>query len=219
MINRSSILINSCDKYSDIWEPFFYLFKKMWNGVYPNIYLNSEYKKYEDADIPIINLNKGNKLEWGGRLLECLKDIETPYVLMMLEDFFYEKPINVKIVEQCVDYLDANPDIMAFQFVPSGEVLEENYLENEDFPKFIRRKKFGMFTVIAGPTLWRKKDLVNITCPKDTPWAWEYFGSIRTWFYGKKIYSWKSMGDCIFKYDLEHGGAVHRGKWVGYKTR
>ena len=29
--------------------------------------------------------------------------------------------------------------------------------------------------------------------------------------------NWKT--DPIFDYDIKHGGAVHRGKWVGYKVR
>ena len=55
------------------------------------------------------------------------------------------------------------------------------------------------------------------TNKSDNPWDWEYFGSLRTWLNANKVYCWSSFTDCIFNYDFEHGGAIHRGKWVGYK--
>lgn len=43
---KYSILVNTCDKFEDCWNPFFKLFFLFWpdyNGV---IYLNTEYKEY-----------------------------------------------------------------------------------------------------------------------------------------------------------------------------
>jgi hypothetical protein len=44
--NNLSIVVSSCDSYSDLWNPFFTLLKKYWIGIekYP-IYLCTESKK------------------------------------------------------------------------------------------------------------------------------------------------------------------------------
>lgn len=72
---------------------------------------------------------------------------------------------------------------------------------------------------MAGPALYRREDLIKLTKPNDTPWDWEFFGSYRVKAYGKDVYFWENQFNPIFSLDIIHGGAIHRGKWVGYKMR
>ena len=58
---------------------------------------------------------------------------------------------------------------------------------------------------------------MRYTNKNDTPWEWEYFGSLRTWLNKNKVYCCNGLESCAFNYDSLHGGAIHRGKWVGYK--
>ena len=221
-MQKYSILVNSCDAYSDAWPMFFFLLKKNWSGhgeKMPRIYLNSESLQYKDNDIEIINLNHPDTRTWGERLLKCLAKIDDEFILMMLEDFYYEDIIKTEIIDKCLDYMLADKNILNFQFIPNAdakELLKANENKNK-YPGFIKRKKFGYFKLSTIPSLWRKSELMRYTNKNDTPWDWEYFGSLRTWLNKNKTYCWKSFEDSIFKYDNEHGGAIHRGKWVGYK--
>ena len=216
---RYSILINSCDAYSDAWPMFFFLLKKMWVGHFPKIYLNTELKSYNDSSISINIINSPTDIMWGERLINALNSIEEDYVLMLLEDFYFESSINTEIIETCIDEMEKNKNILSFQLTPNGEYdVENSYVVKETvLGKFGKRKQFGLYTIAAGPTIWRKSDLKLLTRKNDSPWEWEFFGSHRTWLYGKKIYCWNDKSKKIFDYDVEHGGAIHRGKWVGYK--
>ncbi len=222
MMPKFSILINSCDKYSDVWPMFFHIFKKTWIDQQPPIYLNTETKQFSCEEIKIKSLNlmpsKTANIPWGERLKDCLNRIDTDYVLMLLEDFYFESEINTLEIAKCVDYLDKHRDVVAFQFLQASKHRydESAYCE---FCGFKPRKRFSTFLMTAGPALWRKSDLLMLTKDSDDPWTWEYFGSYRTWFYGKKFYCWADVSQRIFDYDYLHGGAVHRGKWVGYKMR
>lgn len=220
MIQNYSILINSCDAYSDVWPMFFHIFCETWKGQIPRVYLNTESKSFQWEGISLTCLNAKQKdISWGERLLNCLYEIDSEYVLMMLEDFYYESEINVTIIETCVEYLKDYKDVAAFQFVEAGECCDVDYIPiKTKFSGFTKRQNTGRFKIIAGPTLWRKSDLINLTRKSDNPWEWEYFGSYRTWFYGKEFYSWVDKECPVFKYDIIHGGAIHRGKWVGYKV-
>lgn len=219
-----SILINSCDAYSDALPMMFHLLKKQWVGKLPTIYLNTESLNYCDDDINIINLNavsaNGNRF-WGARLIDALSRIEDEYVLMLLDDFYFEQPIKTDVIHQCCVWMEENHDILAFQLNQVGEYFDgstqAHVMHVEKFPGFGLRNKYGQYTLCAGPCLWRKYDLINLTKERDSPWEWEFFGSKRTWFYGMRIYCWKDSTNQIFSYDVEHGGAIHRGKWVGYK--
>ena len=223
MKKKYSILINTCDSYADIWPMFFHILKKTWGDEYPNIYLNTETLKYVDPDIEIVSLNvkrQKKNIQWGERLLDCLDRIEEDYVLFLLEDFFFEGMINTAIISDTLEILEKNENIAAFQYIPAAECYHGNYIRDDMLLEyFAKREKYGQFKIIAGPTMWRKKDLVALTRDIDTPWEWEYFGSYRTWFYGKEFYCWTNKEYSIFDYDVVHGGAVHRGKWVGYKVR
>ncbi len=212
------ILINSCDAYKDAWPFFFYLLKQNWQGEMPRIYMNTETFTASADGFDIVTLNSDPSLGWGERLISSLERIPEDYVLMMLEDFYYENPIDIKTIDQCCEALVNNPDILSFQLKPCDEVAHGNSLEKgERFSGFSIRKKFGGYILAAIPTLWRKTDLMKLTNNKDTPWEWEFFGTRRTWLYGKKVYCRLNDASKVFDYDDVHGGAIHRGKWVGYK--
>ena len=216
-----AILINTCDAYKDAWGMFFYILKRTWTGKLPAIYVNTESEECFIPDINVITLNSNSKdSSWGQRLIESLQRIDSEYVLMMLEDFYYERPIRVDVINRCLEYMKEDKSILAFQLVPAGEVYFGKSKETDDcYPGFYKRHNSGGFTFIAGPTLWRKEDLIRLTMKSDTPWGWEFFGSRRTLLYGRDVYCWYSWENPVFDYDIEHGGAIHRGKWVGYKMR
>ena len=223
-MHKYSILVNSCDAYSDAWPMFFFLLKKNWRergGGMPRIYLNCESLQYEDKDLEIIPLNNSNAHAWGERLLKCLEKIDDEFVLMMLEDFYYEDVIKTDVIDKCIDYMLDDKTIHSFQFMPSKEVAENNQaiIADPKYPGFVKRKKFVYYRLSTGPSLWRKSELMRYTNKKDSPWDWEYFGSFRTWLSNSKSYCWCNLTDSIFTFDTEHGGAIHRGKWVGYKMK
>lgn len=226
-MSKVAILINTCDKYSDIWNPFFRILEKTWPEAKSfDIYLNTETLAYND---PFFNVNVLNCVEspkktaWGKRLLQCLDRIENNYVLFLLEDFFFENKVNHQEFLKSVDYLERfqKLSMIALTADSSEESKDFNYCQlhtNQALPEYVMKEKFGYFKINAGPALWRKEMLKKITFKNDTPWAWEAFGSKRSWFINGQFYARRCDVDLIFDYDIEHGGAVHRGKWVGSKV-
>ena len=219
-----SILVNTCDAYADAWPMFFYLLKENWPGHLPKVYLNTESLSYvtDDLEVNVLNVcNHSNaQMPWGRRLLDCLSRIDSDYVLLLLEDFYFEREIPVKVISECIRLLDSNVMISHIQLVPAAECMTMNDYKNDIIPGLVERQRFARWRIIAGPTLWRKSDLIRLTFSKDSPWSWEFAGTRRTWLYHKIIYCWHDQKDNpIFDYDIIHGGAIHRGKWVGYKMK
>lgn len=225
-MSNFSILINSCDKYSDVWEPFFRILEKSWPEAknYP-IYLNTETKVYTDSFYNVVTLNcidEEGLSKWGKRLRDVLDRIETDYVLFLLEDFFFEEPVNHEEVLKGIEYLDRDKNIVTISFIPQNECENEVYCklhEQKSMPGYILRKQKTNYKLSAGPSIWRKSLLKKWTLDSDTPWGWEFFGSKRTWFSKDSFYCRSAVASPVFVYDYMHGGAVHRGKWVGYKMR
>ena len=146
--------------------------------------------------------------------------MNTEYVFFLLEDFFFEKPVNTAEIERCLDYMERDKSIANFTMMSTAECANpENCVKSSKYDGFLERRQHGMCKLNAAPGLWRKEALMTWTAENDTPWEWEYFGSMRTWFSKAKFYSRKITAPPVFVYDVVHGGAVHRGKWVGKSVR
>ena len=65
-----SIFVSSSDNYSDIWDVFFDMFKKMWPEYNGQIYLQTQEKEYQHEGLNII-CTKVGKLKGFGETLRA----------------------------------------------------------------------------------------------------------------------------------------------------
>jgi len=211
--NNCTILINSCDAYEDVWNPFFFAFKKRWGNCPYNIVLNTESKciKFEDLDVITFNLvNKSEKDLWGKRLRRTLQQINTEYVITLFDDFILEDFVQQDKIEKCITWMEENEKIAAFYLlnIEGENIVDDTY---EGFELMPQRKDYRLN---SAPAVWRREKLLLFTGDKDTPWAWEFFGSARTYKDKDLFYCAQKGKEDIYKYNYSLGGAIHRGKWV-----
>lgn len=205
-----TVLVSSCDKYSDLWEPFFTLLKKFWNPKYP-IVLNTEAKEYsfDGLNITTFQLFKNEPVEWSKRLRETLSHIHTEYVLTLLDDFFLEKPVDNEKIEECIRYMNQDKNIAAFYFVPIKDEEQDN-----KYPEFAKIKDDGEYRLNCQAALWRKDILLMNLRDHESAWLFETLGSRRNRRWHKdQIFYCTKKDSSIFEYNVKEGGAVHRGKW------
>jgi len=91
-----SVLVPSCDAYSDLWRPFFTMFWRHWPDCPFPVYLGCNEKTFSHTGVEIIHANHGTN--WTNRVRQQLTAVPTPYVLLMLEDFFLRKPVSTQDV-------------------------------------------------------------------------------------------------------------------------
>ena len=89
MNNKCTLLVNTCDDYSDLWDLFFKALKIQWPDCNMPIIMNTEKKAYQnDEDIKVVNCENPRKKDcWGRRYKEALRQVNTPYVFPVLEDY------------------------------------------------------------------------------------------------------------------------------------
>ncbi len=176
-LNNLTILVNSCDSYEDLWEPFFKLFKKFGGELTScPIVLNTESKKFSYDGLNIICPNAYDKpVEWGRRLRRTLNSIKTDYVFFLLDDFFLQKPANIEMISQCLTWLEGNKNIGAFNFIP----IEPAQKESISYKNFCLMPIDMMYRFNAQACLWNKSILINSILDIESPWEWEIYGNIR----------------------------------------
>ena len=210
-----TILVCSCDGYADLWEPFFKLLQRYWGSEpMPRILLNTESKSFAYGDLPIQCLQlyaPGEAVDYGKRMLAHLARIETPYTLLMLDDFFLRRPVDMDRMKQIVAAMKAHLEIAAVYFDKS------RYAEPEDglIPGFARIAKYAMFKLNMQAAVWRTDKLKSYWQEGDDPWKWEVFVTYTAFDTEDVFYSIDEWEHAPIYYGYRpEGMGVFRGKWV-----
>ena len=183
---KYSILVNTCDKFEDCWNPFFKLFFLFWpdyNGV---IYLNTEYKEYKESwgKNKIISIKgckrnsypKGKRATWSQCLYWALELIDTDIVLYLQEDYFFKDKVKTNIIDGFVDLMLSDESIKCIHLTDQS-VLASGKSEFEKLDNVARIQKYRVSCQAA---LWRKKELFELLRLREDAWQFEKYGSKRS---------------------------------------
>ncbi len=219
-----TILINSCDSYSDCWYPFF----KLWYDFFPDhslrIILNTESKtfSFDGLNIECMQLYKpGERPAFGNQMNSHIDMIKTPYVITMLEDFFLNSPVDMERIEKCLDFMKNDESIAAFYFTENANSMNSKV---EGFEGFLLKDKVVPYKINTMGALWRTESLRKYSIPNSTPWEWEYYGSICAFDSDDKFFNVEKGKSPIMNYanvppigkklGLGQLWGIVRGKWV-----
>ncbi|MUK49012.1 hypothetical protein [Aliivibrio fischeri] len=207
-----SIIINSCDHYKDIWELFFSCLNEQWPECQVDIYLNTESENFEYKNLKFINIEneKRKNMAWGGRLVDTLSLINHKYAICLYDDFLVENRIDISQIKNCINWMEENEDIAVFYFFNNIGLNTKDGL----YDGFELIGKRNDYRLNSAPALWRIETLMHLTGKQDNPWAWECFGTARTYSLVDRFYCAENTNEKIFDYKHELGGGIRRGKWV-----
>ena len=173
--------------------------------------INTEKKTDYKFPVKVSNYEPGVHNSWGHRLLTALSVVETDYVLLTFDDFILEKHVSNLKIGQLIDVMKAHPEIASIYLVDTN--VEPTSVSSFD-DCIVELKDYSDYRLNSSPAIWRKADLIKYTGVNDNPWAWELFGSYRTFGDGKRFFSVKSGSPDIYPYNYSKGGAIYRGRWV-----
>lgn len=194
--NKFAVLVVSCDKYSDLWDPFFKLFFKFWPDCPFNIYLLSNYKITNFPKVKTINI--GKDISWSDNLYKGLNLLKEDYVFLLLEDAFLIDFVNTNKILNLFN-MALNIDVNYFRIIPSP-------MPDKKYNELIGVVSKGtLYRATSEQCIWKKKILLKLLKTSETAWDFEINGSTRSDEYDNFFSTW---GKCLF---LING--VVRGKW------
>lgn len=91
-MKNMTMLILSCDKFSDLWDGHIKLLEQNWPDRNMQTYIVTDSpskKSYPGIKI----LSAGTEVEWSDRLAYALKYVDTDYVFITLDDYFLIKKV------------------------------------------------------------------------------------------------------------------------------
>ena len=203
------LIVSSCDKCSDLWQPFFHLIKKNWPDFDRKVYLCTDSKTfaYEGFDISCpLKMPSGST--WSENLIALLKGMDEEYVLLMLEDFWLKEKVDVVQLQQCEEIIKNAPSVGFICLVHQLDPSSENPTSS-NYPNLIEYGRYTPYRVTTQAGLWRRDYLLSLLRNHESAWWFEMFGSKRS---RKSDYCSYVVDESVFSYD--DGGVLFRGCYV-----
>ncbi|MBQ6569864.1 MAG: hypothetical protein IJL87_06380 [Clostridia bacterium] len=209
--NDITILVSSCDLYEDAWEPFFRLLKIQWPECPYKIVLNTEVKEYRCDFLNVRTFKGGKDTPWSKRLKNCLKTVDTDYVLFFLEDQFLREPVNTEWWDKTAEYIRNNPNVGVIFPRHTGKQTQNI---DEDF--FPRSKVTENMQIVGMAALYNKNYFIKLLRDHESAWEFEQYASIRCKKYPEEVLQYNARCPAIFVYDdkIEKGYGITQRKWL-----
>lgn len=166
--NRLSIVVVSYDGYSDLWNDFFKLKKQNWPDCPFNTYLVNNCKSFNDKGVKVINC--GKNAQWSDRARYALEKIDTPYVCMMVEDFFISGRIDNAEVQNALDIIERNK-LRFYKIQTMSKIATPQYESISFLHTIPSNLKYGISLTTA---IWERRYLLDLIGKKSyNPWRFE----------------------------------------------
>jgi len=203
-INNLTFLVLSCDKYSDLWEPYAQLFNKYWPDCPFDKYFATNQIPFDEYGFKSILMGKDKT--WSIGLIYALNNLKNKYdyVLLTLEDLFIIEKVDNDFIQKSID-----------EFIS----LEGNYLKLYTKTKPYKKinKYFGEinknipYRHSCINSVWKIDFLLQILVPEENAWEFEKLGEKRT----------ASMDRfyCSTKNCFALSNTVIKGKWLNREYR
>jgi hypothetical protein len=193
-----SILVLSCDKYSDIWPFFFKCFRENFpTGNWP-VYLGSNTKRCHESGV--VTLLSGNDPDWSSSYKQILKQIPEEKIFVILEDLFLSSKVESNQFNTLIDFMfKKNANYIRYWANPYHPDLPT------DNP-FIGESPKGSPYRASVCGFWDKNYLLELLLEGESPWNFEIMGSYRT-SYSDGFYATNSP-ICDYK------NLIEKGSWI-----
>lgn len=165
--HKLTLLIHSCDKFSDLWDAHTGLLAANWpdRRCRTVILTDAPTDAYYD-DIEIVSAGSGKEIT--DRIRHLLPMVDTEYVLVTLDDYFPIYPIDTRSIERLVAIMDREGyDYIRLHDRPHGPRFPTSYRG------VYRIALEGHYAVNLYSGLWRKS-FIEKTLSRDALNAWQF---------------------------------------------
>lgn len=163
-----TVLVTSCDAYHDVETPFITLWRKFWPDCPFETVLLSETLTTPGFDRAILT---GRGKTWCEMLCEALGKITTPYVMMLMNDYFLESRVDTARILARLDE--------ASRFDAASLRLIPNPPGRTPWPgsDLAEMPKGAAYCVTCQTSIWNRQFLADLARRNRSAWEFERYGS------------------------------------------
>ena len=204
--NDVSILVVSFDGYQDLWYPYYHCLFKYWPDCPYPIFHGSNYLVYPDPRIKSIQI--GPDLDYSSNLLAMIDRIETPWIILSIEDELLSSQINTARFTNLIEVAQNNQVgyLKLSANTPPWAFTKDKTQEMGPLPKGVK------YRATMGFALWNKNVLIRLLRQGENAWEFERNGSRRSNSFIEPFYCFSSTAKSNPPFSYIHG--VVRGRWM-----
>jgi len=206
---RCTVLVASCDKYSDMIGPFARLWRRFWPDCPFGTALLTE--SAPAAGGPGSGafgrtIATGGGLAWCEMLLRALEKIETPYVMLLMDDYLLDAPVDTALVLERLGQAEA-AGAANLRLIPNPAPSRGNTLPFDGFDGLFRYKPRTAYCVSTQAGFWKRGYLAALAEGRKSAWEFERYGS-----FDPATQSWGPIL-AARKREFPFVDSVHKGYW------
>ncbi len=191
-----AVVVLSCDKYSDLWRPFFELFFRHWSDCPFPVVLFANQATYDDPRVTTVL--SGIDPDWSTSVKRCLAQVPQRHVCLFFDDVFLDQPVRVVHIKRLTDWVATqDPDYLRFRRFPKPDQRL-----NADFGLCVAGRPYR--TSVFG--IWKREVLMDLMREGESAWDFEHRSVARSAKYSK----FHGVYEEYFSYI--HG--VEKGLWI-----
>lgn len=215
-MNKLTILGVFFDGYKDLWPDFINLFKRHWPDCPFELFIVSNVDESYDID-GIKVLSAGHDAEYSRKIQYALKNIDSDYYLVLLEDFFFSQRVDTNLFFSLLKYIEDN-QIRYYAMPMVGFLHNYKGKKNSNRPgeRFLSER--AEYTLNCQPSIWKREYLTEcIGTENYNAWVFEgLFSKINVRY--KSLFVDKCIVNLTNPLSIVHG--VVQGKFIqsSYKT-
>lgn len=174
-VKNIPLLVVSCDRYADLWRPFFYVFRKRWPDCPFPFYLGTNHLICREPNVKTITV--GDDINWATGVQNMLEQIDSTHVVFFLEDFFLTGRVDTPAVERLVAIaLEKKPACLRLAPLPYPTPLPKETIQG--YPDIGIVEPDLPYRVSAQPAIWRTDSLIKLLVPGFNIWEFEHLGTL-----------------------------------------
>ena len=169
-----TVLVCSCDKYADLLKPFIELWRRFWPDCPFELVLVTETDPHVAGFDRVIACGGGSN--WCPRLVAALNQIDTPYVLMLCDDYFLSRRVDT---QQLLSRLAQMREFGAanLRLIPNPRPTATNAEPFGHGTDLLRYKPMKAYSIATQSGLWRRDFLRSLADGRASIWEFERYGS------------------------------------------
>ena len=202
--NECTILVCSCDKYADLLRPFSDLWRKFWPDCPFDVMLVTETEPSASLCFDrVIACGPGGN--WCSRLVRALGQIDTPYVLMLCDDYYLAKPVDTSLMLKRLSQIKTF-DAANLRMIPNPTPKANNSTPFGQGYDLLQYKPHTAYCIATQSGFWNRKFLLDLAKGKSSIWEFERYGSFDPIITTKQLLVTPTK-------EFPFVDAVHKGYW------
>lgn len=170
-----TVLVCSCDKYEDVLKPFSILWRKYWTDCPFSMALVTESMPADSMVFDRVFSNPVGET-WCKMLVKALKEIETQYVMLLMDDYYLtEKVDTAQVLKRLDDAKRLGSNSLRLIPNPTPKKAGAVKLLNED--NLYQYKPKTAYCVACQAGFWRRDYLMRLAEKQQSAWEFERYGS------------------------------------------